>query len=64
MMELILAVIKRIKTDQSEIVAKTGKKLLLELEKCYPNAFKSLYVDKIKGEEEKAISQAVFQNDE
>lgn len=31
MMDLVYAVIKRIKSDQSEIVSKTGKKLLLEL---------------------------------
>ena len=38
--DLILAVIRRIKGDSSEIVSKTGKKLLLELNKCYPNSFK------------------------
>jgi hypothetical protein len=31
MKDLIQAVIRRIKIDQSEIVSKTGKKLLLEL---------------------------------
>ena len=31
MMDLIQAVIKKIRNDQSEIVSKTGKKLLLEL---------------------------------
>ena len=40
MKQLIKAVIRRIKSDQSEIVAKTGKKLILELNKCYPNTFK------------------------
>mgnify|MGYP007020064968 FL=1 len=39
--ELINAVLKRIKSDSSEIVSKTGKKLILELQKCYPNAFKA-----------------------
>jgi hypothetical protein len=39
MKDLIQAVLRRIKTDQSEIVSKTGKKLLLELQKCYPQAF-------------------------
>ena len=36
MKDLIQAVLRRIKSDQSEIVSKTGKKLLLELQKCYP----------------------------
>lgn len=36
MKELVLAVIRRIQMDSSEIVAKTGKKLVLELQKCYP----------------------------
>lgn len=31
MKELIVAVVRRIQTDSSEIVSKTGKKLLLEL---------------------------------
>lgn len=31
MKDLVQAVIKRIKGDQSEIVSKTGKKLILEL---------------------------------
>jgi hypothetical protein len=35
MKELILSVVKRIHNDNSEIVSKTGKKLLLELQKCY-----------------------------
>ena len=38
--ELIDAVLKRIKADSSEIVSKTGKKLILELQKCYPTTFK------------------------
>ncbi len=34
---LINSVVTRIRCDQSDIVAKTGKKLILELDKCYPN---------------------------
>ncbi len=45
MKELILAVIRRIQMDSSEIVAKTGKKLVLELQKCYPQSFKANYID-------------------
>ena len=55
MKDLIQAVLRRIKTDQSEIVSKTGKKLLLELQKCYPQAFQNNYVDRIRSGEEKAI---------
>jgi hypothetical protein len=39
MKELIQAVVKRIQSDPSEIVSKTGKKLLLELQKCYSTQF-------------------------
>jgi|TARA_B110000285_G_C15060418_1_gene582049 hypothetical protein len=56
MMNLIMAVVRRIKQDQSEIVSKTGKKLLLELQKCYPVGFKSCYIDKIRDRESFAIS--------
>ena len=36
---LITAVIGRLR-DPAESVAKTSKKLLLELQKCYPTVFK------------------------
>ena len=39
MAELLRAVVARILSDPSEIVAKTGKKLVLELQKCYPTQF-------------------------
>ena len=64
MMNLIMAVVRRIKQDQSEIVSKTGKKLLLELQKCYPAGFKSNYIEKIRDRESFAISQAVLNNDD
>lgn len=48
MKDLLKAVIVRIQSDSSEIVAKTGKKLVLELQKCYPNHFKQNYVDHLR----------------
>jgi len=64
MKELVTAVFKRIKGDQSEIVSKTGKKLILELQKCYPVAFKNQYIDKLRSQEDKLICQAVLTNDD
>ena len=51
MNELIQSVIKRIQTDTSEIVAKTGKKLVLELQKCYSDSFKNNYIKCLKDTE-------------
>ena len=48
MLDLVRGVLKRIKHDQSEIVAKTGKKLILELNKCYPSIFKLNYADALQ----------------
>ena len=45
---LVSAVIKRIQHDSSEIVGKTGKKLILELKKCYPDTFQHNYVETIE----------------
>lgn len=59
-----MAVIRRIKCDQSEIVSKTGKKLLLELQKCYPAGFKNHYIDHVRDREAFAISQAVLTQDD
>jgi uncharacterized membrane-anchored protein YhcB (DUF1043 family) len=36
--ELLQRIIKKLR-DPQEIVAKTSRKLLLELQKCYPNQF-------------------------
>jgi len=47
MKDLLRAVIARIQNDSSEIVAKTGKKLVLELQKCYPAQFKQNYIDSL-----------------
>lgn len=62
--DLIIAVIKRIQTDQSEIVSKTGKKLLLELNKCYPNSFKQNQIDKLESSSMQQLCGAIISNDE
>lgn len=53
--ELVIAIIKRIKYDKSDIVQKTGKKLILELIKNFPQSFKNLYLQKLSIEEDKII---------
>ena len=64
MTALVQAVIKRIKSDPSEIVSKTGKKLILELQKCYPIAFKTQYIEKLISQDERLVCQAVMNNDD
>jgi hypothetical protein len=64
MKDLLQGVIKRIRSDQSEIVSKTGKKLILELQKCYPEAFKTHYIANIRNQEDLLICKAVLANDE
>lgn len=54
MKQLITAVMARLR-DPAESVAKTAKKLLLELEKCYPSVFKQNYIDTLHSEEEKNV---------
>jgi len=61
--ELITRVVKRLR-DPQEIVAKTARKLLLELQKCYPTQFESQLVNSLKSEDDKIISRAVLRNDE
>lgn len=64
MKELILAVVKRIQTDSSDIVGKTGKKLLLELQKCYGAMFKANQIDTIANFEIRQICNVVLANDD
>ena len=61
--ELIATVIRKLK-DPEEIVAKTAKKLVLELQKCYPNHFESHIVPQLKSETDKQICKAVIRQDE
>jgi hypothetical protein len=41
---LVDAVIARLR-DPQEPVSKTAKKLILELQKCYSDSFKPIYID-------------------
>lgn len=50
--EMLSKVVKKLK-DPQEIVAKTAKKLILELNKCYPNIFEQNFVSQLKTEEER-----------
>ena len=54
MKQLIEAVIGRLR-DPAESVAKTAKKLLLELQKCYPTEFKKNYIDSLPNEDDRVI---------
>lgn len=48
--------------DPAENVAKTAKKLILELHKCYPGTFDKNYIETKTNEEEKQISNLIMQN--
>jgi len=50
--DLISSVTKKLQ-DPQEIVAKTSRKLILELEKCYKGSFESKAVDNIRNDEER-----------
>ena len=58
---LIEAVISRLR-DPAESVAKTAKKLLLELQKCYPGHFKANYIDTLPQDDEKVICNLILEN--
>jgi hypothetical protein len=45
-------------------VAKTARKLLIELQKCYPVTFENNLVASLKSEDDKIICKAVLRNDE
>ena len=61
MQQLIAAVIARLR-DPSDQVSKTAKKLLLELQKCYPSVFKQNYIDTLGSEEERVICGLILEN--
>lgn len=48
--------------DPAENVAKTAKKLILELHKCYPATFDKNYVEKKDSEDEKQICRLIMAN--
>ena len=61
MKNLIDAVIARLR-DPAESVAKTAKKLILELHKCYPTTFKHHYIDALASEDDRAICNLIIEN--
>ena len=61
MRNLVEAVIARLR-DPQEPVSKTAKKLILELQKCYPDTFKSLYLDALQSEDERTICGLILEN--
>ena len=58
---LINAVIARLR-DPAESVAKTAKKLILELQKCYPTTFKLNYLDTLQNEDDRNVSYLIIDN--
>jgi len=48
--------------DPSEQVSKTAKKLLLELQKCYPSVFKINYIDTLPAEDDRVICNLILDN--
>lgn len=61
MRKLVDTVVSRLR-DQAEPVSKTAKKLILELNKCYPQTFKVNYVDTINSEEDRTICDLILEN--
>lgn len=52
MIELIKVIIKKLR-DSQEVVAKTARKLLLEINKCYPLQFENQITNSMRTDEEK-----------
>jgi hypothetical protein len=63
MVELIRAVNRRLK-DPQDLVAKTARKLLIEINKCYPTQFENQIIGSMKSEEDRIICRAALRNDE
>lgn len=61
--EMLQRIIKRLR-DPQEIVSKTARKLLLELQKCYPTQFENQMIQSLRSDEERVICKAVLRNDE
>lgn len=47
--------------DPEEIVAKTSRKLLVELHKIYPNHFAASFIDTLANPDERLICQMILQ---
>lgn len=61
MRQLVDAVIARLR-DPQEPVSKTAKKLILELQKCYSETFKPLFIDPLQSEDDRAICGLILEN--
>lgn len=61
--DLVSKVIRKLK-DPQEVVSKTARKLIVELQKCYPYHFDTQIVASLKKDEEKNICKAILRNDE
>lgn len=48
--------------DPAENVAKTAKKLILELHKCYPTTFERNYIEVKASDEEKQVCRLIMAN--
>jgi len=62
-LELISVVTKKLR-DPEEIVAKTARKLILELQKCYPQCFDDVVVNSLKNETERGLCAAIINSNE
>lgn len=60
---MLSKILKKVR-DPQDIVAKTARKLVIELNKCYPTLFEPMIVASLKGDEEKNLCKAILRNDE
>lgn len=64
MKQLLGAVVRRIQSDPSDIVSKTGKKLVLELQKCYQDTFRANYVNSMENGPRRNVCEAIIEGRE
>ncbi len=57
---LIQEIIVRLK-DPADVVAKTARKLLLELHKCYVGVFEAKYISSLLNPDDKALCNQILQ---
>ena len=48
--------------DPAEVVAKTARKLIAELHKCYPESFRNNFIDTLANSDEKQICLLIIEN--
>lgn len=61
--EVLSKTIKKLK-DPQEIVSKTARKLIIELQKCYSSSFESHLIPLLKTEEERSLCKTILRNDD